>query len=61
MMTDLGSAGTNITTSLASSSNTFRWAVPVAGLVLLYFAVQSIGKDPGGQSKKFLGGVGELY
>ncbi len=61
LATDFFSTGTNVSTALASSSNTFRWVLPVAGIALLYFAVQAIGKDPGGQSKKFFGGVRELY
>lgn len=60
-ITDALSTGSTAVGSMAAAASKLNWVVPIAGLALLYFAVQAIGKDPGGQSKKFLSGVRELY
>ncbi len=61
LATDFFSGATKITAGANKAASAISWIFPIAGVALLYFAVQSLGKDPGGQAKKFAGAVGELY
>ncbi len=61
LATDFFSGAAKISTGASKAAQTLNWVLPLAGAALLYFAVQSLGKDPGGQAKKFAGAVGELY
>lgn len=58
---DAITAAANAAAALAKASSSLSWLVPIAGIAFLYFAVQTLGKDPGGQAKKFAGAARELY
>lgn len=60
-LTDFSQGVGNTIGAASAASAKFDWLIPVAGIAVLYFAIQAIGKDPGGQSKKFFSGVRELY
>lgn len=60
-LTDASGTTQQVMGDLPRTTKAVSWILPAAGIGLLILAVRSIGKDPGGQAKKVLSGVGSLY
>lgn len=61
ILTDVLNTGQILSNASTTAAKAASWVLPLAGIALIYFAVQSLGKDPGGQAKKFAGAARELY